>query len=206
MSESRLPVSRSEEHNSTPRARRLDPDPELWEAIGGRSGLRSVLQDFYTQVYSDSQLAPFFEGVRQDYVVDKQFSFLRSILTGERNYFGNHPRKAHSWMVISPELFDHREDLLETSLIRHGVTKVMALRVRRIDDVFRKAIIKKEPFRLKGRGPAMDGELQAMRMDVGILCDFCEAEVTVGDWVSYHTRTGKTWCSDCRPVGPRGIA
>lgn len=206
MNKTALREDSSVDLGGAPRTRRLAPDPELWEAIGGTSGLRAVLQDFYAQVFADPQLAPFFEGVRQDFVVDKQYSFLRSILTGDRSYFGNHPRNAHFWMVISPQLFDHREDLLEASLLRHGVSPEMALRVRRIDDVFRKAIIKKEPLRLKGKDQALGQELQTMQMDVGTLCDVCEAEVSIGDWVSYHARTGKTFCSACQPIVPRGAA
>jgi truncated hemoglobin YjbI len=184
------------------RGGRLAPDPELWEALGGTEGLRSVLGDFYDRVFADERLAPFFEDVRKEFVIDKQFSFLRSILTGARNYLGNHPRNAHSWMVISADLFDYREDLLETSLIQHGLSQEMAGRIRALDEIFRNAIIKDRPLRsLRQQGqdlPVDDYEMT--ELGIGDLCSGCGGEIASGTMVSYHVRTGKTYCSTCRPI------
>lgn len=177
---------------------RLAPDPELWQALGGDKGLRRVIDEFYVRVFADDQLAPFFAGVRREFAADKQFSFLRSILTGERNYFGNHPRNAHFWMVISDDLFDYREDLMERCLLEHGLSKDLAGRVRSIDEIFRRAIVKDEPLRNERAAPAEGFEVA--RLEVGSLCDACEGEIPEGAMATYHVRTGKTHCSSCRPL------
>lgn len=192
---------KNEPRRPSVRGGKLAPDPELWQAMGRGAGLRASLEDFYSQVFEDELLAPFFEGVRQEFVVDKQFSFLRSILTGERNYFGNHPRRAHSWMVISDELFEHREDLLERTLIRRGLSATLAARVRSINEIFRNVIVKDRPLKklVNGREVAVEGYESAL-IEVGTLCDACEGEVAVGDRVTYHVRTGKTYCSKCTPA------
>ena len=185
----------------TARRGRLSPDPELWQALGGAEGLRAVLQDFYAKVFADPRLAPFFEGVRKEFVIDKQFSFLRSILTGSRDYFGNHPRRAHSWMLISDELFDHRENLLEESLLSHGVDRETARRARELDEVFRQAIVKDRPLRRMSRGREVPLErFDVAVLEVGTLCDGCEQELSAGDRVVYHLRTGKTFCIECGPA------
>ncbi len=191
----------------TPRGGKLAPDPELWEAIGRGDGLRASLEDFYAQVFQDDRLAPFFEGVRKEFVVDKQFSFLRSILTGERNYFGNHPRRAHAWMVISDELFEHREDLLEQTLLRRGLSAHLASRIRSLNEIFRGAIVKDEPLKriVNGRTIPTEG-YESIEIAVGALCDGCQGEVSAGDRVIYHVRTGKTYCLDCAPEEGTSLA
>lgn len=196
--------SKHQESRSGSKARRglLAPDPALWEALGGNSGLRQILTDFYSKVYADPDLSPFFEDIRQDHSIDKQFSFLRSIFTGSRDYFGNRPRKAHWWMVISDELFNHRENLLQESLIGHGVDPEMARRVLAVSEIFRRAIVKDEPVtrRIGGRELPSEGYEQ-MELSVGSLCDGCEDEVKAGETVSFHVRTGKVRCSTCTADG-----
>ena len=178
----------------------LAADPELWQALGGEPGLRAVLEDFYTRVYADERLAPFFTDVGLDWAIDKQFNFLRSIFTGARNYMGNMPRRAHYWMVVSDELFDYREDLLRDCLLRHGLSPDLAERIRDLNEIFRRAIVKDEPMSLHLDGDPLpvDG-WEETEMSIGTLCDGCEGAIDAGETAVYHLRTGKTFCSRCRP-------
>ncbi len=177
---------------------RLAPDQGLWEALGQEKGLRAVLTDFYTRVYGDERLAPFFIDVGMDWAIDKQFNFLRSIFTGARNYMGNMPRHAHHWMVISGDLFDYREDLLQACLLEHGLSEELAGRIRGLNETFRRAIVKEEPIPLHPGDP-VDG-WDRMVMPVGTVCDGCQGPIDEGDIAVYHVRTGKTYCRVCRPT------
>jgi len=163
-----------------------------------------VLEDFYTRVFEDEKLAPFFLHTNRAWVVDKQFSFLRSIFTGEPGYFGMRPRNAHHWMVISDELFDYRESLMEDCLRRYGLAAHLIERVRSVDEVFRKQIIKQAAIPLKMHGVEKPAEgYDTMVMPLGTLCDECGGQVSVGEIVSYHVRTGQTYCAACRPAEVR---
>jgi truncated hemoglobin YjbI len=177
----------------------LDPDPELWAALGGGK-LRAILDDFYALVYADERLRPFFRDVTADWAASKQHVFLKQILTGEDCYFGDRPRNAHHWMVISDELFDHREALLERVMREHGLAEKFVTRWRAIDERFRKQIVKDAPRPKMVRGKPIPFEGYGdLTLEIGTLCDACEGELDAGAEVRYHRRTGKTYCIGCVP-------
>lgn len=176
----------------------LAPDQEMWRALEEGKLLNTILEDFYSRVYADERLAPFFEDVRVERAIDKQFTFLKSVFTGERCYFGEHPKKAHHWMVISEDLFDYREQLMEDCLRRAGLAEHLIKRWRALEEVFRKSIVKSAPAPRKvgGRLIPAEGYNEAV-IDMATLCDACEGEITEGTRVSYHVRTGKVYCAPC---------
>ena len=99
----------------------MGPDPDLWRSLDDGRLARAVLDDFYARVYADPQLSPFFRTVTREHVAGKDYSFLRSRITGEQGYFGESPRNAHHWMVISEELFEHRQQLMRSAQRPHRV-------------------------------------------------------------------------------------
>lgn len=185
----------------------LAPNPELWAALRNGDGLREVLEDFYTRVYADPRLGPFFRFATRERAIDKQFAFLKELLTGEECYFGDRPYNAHHWMVISDELFDYREQLMADCLRRHGLDDAQVARFRRIDEVFRKQIVKSEPKPKKLRGEAMPltgfGDVVIAG---GTLCDGCGQALDDGSVARYHLRTGQTYgLACCEGAEPRGL-
>jgi truncated hemoglobin YjbI len=194
-------TSRDEErtrHRTGP----LAPDPELWAALDEGRGLSAVLEDFYERVYRDERLKHFFAGVTRDWVAQKQYTFMRSILTGERVYFGHRPRNAHHWMVISDELFDYREELLASCLRDYGLPEPLVARVRAIDECFRKQIVKDQPFPRKFGGMTFQLEgVEPLEMVIGTLCDACQGEIAVGETAWVHARTGQARCCGCSAGG-----
>src|SRR5690606_3152802 len=90
------------------RRRYPEADPILWEALQQGRLLSKLLAVFYHRIFRDPLLAPFFEGVTESRLVEKQYNFLCQAITGEKVYFGERPRNSHHWMVVSDELFDHR--------------------------------------------------------------------------------------------------
>lgn len=176
----------------------LAPDTEMWHALEEGRLLRAILTDFYNQVYADAMLSPFFAGVTVDRIIDKQFSFLRSIFTGEKCYFGDHPKNAHHWMVISDELFDHREALLENTIRNYGLPEHLVQRWRNIESVFRKVIVKDRPVprKIGNTEIPLDG-YNSLILEVSSLCDCCGMEIPCGAVGYYHRRTGKLNCVAC---------
>lgn len=174
------------------------PDPELWQALREGPLLSEVLTDFYTRVYQDEKLASFFDGVTKQRLIEKQYLFMRQILTGEKIYFGDRPRNTHHWMVVSDDLFDYRSHIMESCLREHGLSGPMVQRYMAVEEFYRPDIVKSAPI------PRMVGDIERplegfdeLVMDVGTLCDTCQREVAAGEKAIYHVRLGKIYCSDC---------
>lgn len=178
----------------------LEPNPAMWEALEEGKKLREILEDFYDRVYEDARLSPFFSGVTKDHAVGKQYSFLADKFSGSKLYFGDRPRNAHHWMVISDELFDYRERLMEECLQRAGLAEERIAEWMSLEEIFRKQIVKAKPFGRKLRGKEMPLEgYEVLEMSCGTICDGCEQEIAVGATVACHVRLGKTYCQTCMP-------
>lgn len=178
-----------------------EPDPELWAALGDGRTARAVLDDFYAQVYQDPELRPFFHGVTQQRAADKQYAFLRQLMTGEKSYFGDRPRNTHHRMVITDALFDHRQALMVGTLRRHGLDEAEIARWTRFELHYRSDIVKREPWpRLPGSvgDQALDGYV-VETLDTAMVCDHCSEAVEVGTQVLYHQRLGTISCPSCAP-------
>jgi len=194
--------SREESHKKSDEdddsAKYPPPDATLWAALQDGKLLTAVLTDFYTLVYADEKLASFFSGVTKQRLIEKQYLFIRQILTGEKVYFGDRPRNSHHWMVISDELFDHRESIMLHCLRKHGLPEPMIHRFIEMEGFYRRDIVKATPFArvVGGMEKPFEG-FDEITMDVGTLCDSCIREVASGEKVIYHVRIGKIYCSDC---------
>lgn len=174
------------------------PDPDLWAALGEGALMGRILRTFYDRVYADPALSPYFGNVTKQRLIEKQYSFLKRIFTGEPCYFGERPRNAHHWMVISNELFDHRLRLLRESAREHGLSEHWIRRWDAVEEAFRGDVVKSTswPRVIDGVEVSLDG-LGEMRLDVGALCDGCGRAVEPGETVRYHLRTGETYCVEC---------
>ena len=185
------------------------PDPELWAALQDGALLAEILPDFYTRVYADPRLSPFFKNVTKQRLIEKQYSFLKRAITGELCYFGERPRNAHHWMVISDELFDYRNELLRQTAREHGLDEAWLRRWEIIEESFRPDIVKDKawPRVMDGVEMGFDGFGEIV-LDEGSLCNSCEQEIHKGESVRYHLRTGETFCASCADLqaasGTRG--
>lgn len=179
----------------------IAPDLELWAALREGDGLTEILSDFYTRVFADPRLAPFFHNVTKQRVIEKQYAFLHQVFTGRQVYFGLRPFNAHHWMVISDELFDYRESLMIECMRRYGLPEHLIRRWGTLHEKFRRDIVKSSP-----RGIVEDGiernqeRFDTLTMTVGALCDSCGSPVEAGTVVRYHARTGLLYCPACQPT------
>ena len=186
-------------HNAIENRKYPQPDLELWKALQEGRLLSKILTEFYNQAYNDPLLAPFFKGVTRQRASEKQYNFLCQVLTGEKVYFGERPRNAHHWMVISDELFDYREEMLASCMLRFNVPEAMVSRLRAINEIYRDDIVKDKPWKriLFGKEVPFEG-FDVMVLDVATLCDSCQQEIAAGARIRYHIRMGKVYCERCQ--------
>ncbi|MBB5374350.1 2Fe-2S iron-sulfur cluster-binding protein [Acidocella aromatica] len=181
-----------------------ETDPALWmELQQDGDKVRKILEAFYDMVYADEQLAPFFENVQKEHVTDKQYVFMKRCLLGEKVYFGNRPRNAHHWMIISDELMDHRQALMLKSLRANGLTQDQIDRWVRFEEHFRGDIVKQEtwPKRMGGQDIVFEGVGQEV-FPIALICDYCHAEIPAGTTVVVHHRRGLVSCPACASGAP----
>jgi NAD(P)H-flavin reductase/ferredoxin/truncated hemoglobin YjbI len=174
------------------------PDLELWRALDHGRLLTVILEDFYTCVFADERLSPYFQRTTKDRIVGKVYSYLQQAFTGEKDYFGEHPRNAHHWMVIDDDLFDYRAALLERSMRKHGLGEPFIRRWCALEELFRRDIVKDQPVgRIVGGVEEPPERYTYDVLAVATVCDGCGAEIGAGARVRYHTRLGTVYGACC---------
>ncbi|WP_236791356.1 group 1 truncated hemoglobin [Amycolatopsis sp. GM8] len=95
----------------------------IYDRIGGQEALSAVVEDFYTRVLADAELAPFFAGANMNRLKGKQVEFFAGALGGPDQYTGLNMREAHRGRGIGQPQFDRVATLLTVSLLEAGVPK-----------------------------------------------------------------------------------
>lgn len=184
----------------------IRPDPELWDALERGPGLTRLLTRFYGLVYQDPRLSPFFRRVTKQRAIEQQYAFLADLFSGSKRFFGLKPFNAHHWMVISDELFDYREALMERIMREHGLAEHLIRRWSALHELFRREIVKSS-----ARGLIVNGveEIKEPPSDVVVdaacLCDGCQDEIAAGATARYHPDGGTLFCKACA-AAPRALA
>jgi len=174
------------------------PDLEIWKALDNGKKLTTILNEFYTIVYADERLSPFFTGITKQRSIEKVYLFMRQILTGEKVFIGDRPRNAHHWMVISDDLFDYREEIMADCLRKNNIPENIVKRWRAIEETFRPDIVKDKAWPKIVNGIEMPVEgYEEMTLDSGTMCDSCHQAIDAGAHVRYHVRLGEVYCSGC---------
>lgn len=176
----------------------IKADPEFWAALNDGTLLSTILDEFYTIVFEDPRLAPFFHKVTKKRLVEKQYEFIRDLLTGTRTFFGEKPFASHHWMVISDELFDYREKVFFEVVENYNLPPAVVARWAALHETFRREIVKPAPRGVYRNGVehSLEG-YSAEDITVDTICDGCFEEVRVGDKARMHIRTGELFCAKC---------
>ena len=175
------------------------PRQDMWKALENGRLLTTILTDFYNRAFEDARLAPFFHKVTKQRLIEKQYAFTRDLLTGTRDYFGELPFNSHHWMIISDELFDHRERLFFSVVRRYDLPEAYIREWAGLNEMFRREIVKGS-----ARGQIIDGvehikEGRLMEeIIVDTLCDGCGGEIRTGETALLLERTGELFCSRCQ--------
>ena len=176
------------------------PDAALWAELDNGLTARAVLEAFYAKVYADPLIKPFFERSTMSRAIDKQYSFLKQCMTGEKMYFGDRPRNAHHWMIITPALFDHRQQLMIETLREHGLSESQIQRWTYFEEHYRPDMVKDKPLaRRFGNTEILSEGFAVETLAESTMCDHCGSEVKSGVPVLYHRRLGTISCPACAP-------
>ena len=117
-------------------------DIESFEQLGGRAIIARIASSFYDKVYAHPWLGKFFAEVPQDVIESQQVDFMQQSLGGPRTYLGKYPIPAHRHMFIPDKLYIIRQQLLVASLNECDASEELIDRWLRIDNAFRKGIVK----------------------------------------------------------------
>ena len=129
----------------------MEEDKTLFDSVGGRAVLERVHKVFYDKLYEHPWLKLFFSDIDQKTIEDQQTDFMVSNMGGGKIYSGALPKNAHKHLFVTNEMFDLRKDMLRESLAQCGVAPDLAERWLRIDDAFRKSIVKENPSQCEKR-------------------------------------------------------
>ena len=88
----------------------------LYDKYGGFATVNKLVQTFYGKVAESEDLAPYFEGVDVQNLMDHQTKFFSEILGGPVNYTGRQLKSVHAKIAITEESFSEAADLLEETL------------------------------------------------------------------------------------------
>jgi hemoglobin len=129
----------------------MTEERSLFDQVGGRPVLEKVHKIFYDKIYAHPWLKGFFKDVLQKTIENQQTDFMTSNMGGGKIYSGAFPINAHKHMFVTDEQFDVRYQLLKDSLREAKVPDDLAERWLRIDDAFRKSIVKTDPGQCQKR-------------------------------------------------------
>ena len=93
----------------------------LYDKYGGFATVSKLVQLFYEKISESEELAPYFEGVDIQQLMDHQTKFFSDILGGPVKYTGNELKVVHSAMGITKDAFAEVAELLEETLEDMGV-------------------------------------------------------------------------------------
>ena len=115
----------------------------LFALIGGRPTLDKVHKIFYDKIYAHAWIGKYFHGIQQEIIETQQSDFMAQAMGGPAMYLGKLPIAAHKHMLITEELFELRTQLLIESLKEAGVSEKNKELWLKIDQAFKKGIVKK---------------------------------------------------------------
>lgn len=121
------------------------------ERLGGRPTLEKVNKIFYDKVYEHPWIGKFFASVEQEHIESQQTEFLIGLFGGPKIYCGRPPIGAHVHAYITDELFELRHEMLKVSLKEAGLSDDHIEEWLKLDESFRRAIVKKSISQCKGR-------------------------------------------------------
>jgi hemoglobin len=119
-------------------------ESHLFDLIGGRPTLDKVHKIFYDKIYAHPWISQYFAGIQQDIIEIQQSDFMSQAMGGPAMYCGKLPIPAHKHMFIPLELFELRTQLLKDSLAEAGVSPENQAHWLKIDQAFKRGIIKKD--------------------------------------------------------------
>lgn len=112
-----------------------------YEAIGGESAVRAVLQALYDRLFVDPMVGFLFAGKDKAHIVEQQLAFTCRFLGGPQRYDGKPLPAAHASLPLLPGHFDRRHHLLGRILREQGVPEEVQRAWLDIDEGLRTSVL-----------------------------------------------------------------
>ena len=93
----------------------------LYDKLGADAGITKAVDEFYTRVVADPDLAPFFSGVDMTALRRHQVAMLSAATGGPTQYTGRDMQTAHAGLGITDAHFDRVVEHLAGTLADLGV-------------------------------------------------------------------------------------
>lgn len=104
-------------------------DASIYQTIGGEPALTTVVDNLYTKILADPQLAPFFAGANMNKLKGRQVEFFSVALGGPHAYTGQPMRAAHAGRGIGQRDFDKVAGYLISALTEAGVPEELVAEI-----------------------------------------------------------------------------
>jgi hemoglobin len=88
----------------------------LYDRLGKKEGIRTVVDDFYDRLLADAELGPFFKGADMEELRRTQTDFLCEATGGPETYEAEPIREAHLQIPFTPDHIQRAVELLHDSL------------------------------------------------------------------------------------------
>lgn len=96
-------------------------EESLYERLGGRAAIESVVDEFYDRVLADEDVNHHFEDVDMEALRNHQKLFIESVTGGPAEYDGREMADAHAGLGITEAEFDVVAEHLDGALAAHDV-------------------------------------------------------------------------------------
>lgn len=120
-------------------------DTELYNLV------LKVNKAFYERVYKDPWMSKVFAVVDQKFIESQQTDFIVGAMGGPKKYSGRAPQDAHPHIFVDEDMWNLREKFLVDALAEVQAPDWLREKWIRIDNAFKKAIIKNSIHDCKGR-------------------------------------------------------
>jgi hemoglobin len=99
-----------------------EPNLSLYDLLGGKNGIQSVVELFYGKIKDDSRVSHYFRNIDFAKLMEHQTIFLSFATGGPDYYTGKSLTQSHEHLNITSAHFDDVLGHLTDSLIELGVT------------------------------------------------------------------------------------
>ncbi len=112
-----------------------------YEAIGGETRVRAVLDALYAALFEDPIVGFLFEGKDREQIVSAQLGLTCAFLGGPQRYTGRPLPEVHAKLPLLAGHFDRRHHLLAVTLRAQHVPEDAAAEWLRIDRSLRSSVL-----------------------------------------------------------------
>ena len=94
----------------------------IWNRYGGYSFVAQTVRDFYDRVLVSKALAPYFDGVKMEGLIEHQIQTVGAVMGGPYDLNAEALRRAHRHLRVQQAHFDELAVILDQTLDNHGIS------------------------------------------------------------------------------------